>query len=60
MLNGLNTNSLPNGRESFTANVSQKRLKWARLLVSRRKYDLRRDLLSEEKSQREIRSMEEL
>lgn len=60
MLNGLNTNSLPNGRESFTANVSQKRLKWARLLVNRRKNDLRRDLLSEEKSQREIRSMEEL
>ena len=60
MLNGLNTNSLPDGRESCAANVNKKRLNWARLLVSRRKTQLRRDLLGEEKSQREIKSMEEL
>lgn len=59
MLNGLNLNSLPVGRETFGGFGGKKKQKWAKLMVERRKLALRKGLVMEEKSEREIRSVED-
>ena len=54
MLNGLNTNCLPEGREVFAGGVGKKRMGWARRLVDRRKQRLREGLVYKEKSVCEV------